>query len=337
METKKVLVIRFSSIGDIILCSPIVRALSEQLGHEVHFCTKENYAGLLSSNPHITKVHTLEENKLDVLIQSLKKEGFDYVIDLHKKYRSKRIVKRLGLPSYSFYKENLEKWLMVDFKIDRLSGKHLVERYYEGLTELGIYDDRLGLDYYIHPDTRLPEADYDDLYIVLAIGGSYETKRLPFKQLVRLCDLLDSYQVILVGGKENYDESLQIMEESTHPNLINLVAESSLDQTALLISRCETLVTHDTATMHMGAAFNKPIVSVWGNTIPKFGMFPYQNRAEEESLIVENNDLHCRPCSKLGYKSCPKGHFRCMSDLSMNLISNHIDNIVKQLSTYGSK
>lgn len=333
MDRKKVLCIRFSSIGDIILCSPIVRALHEQLGHEVHFCTKEGYAFLMENNKYVSKVHTLHNNELDSLIEILKEEKFDYVVDLHKKYRSKKIVRKLGLPSYSFYKENLEKWLMVDFKIDRLSDKHLVDRYYDGLAELGLVNDGEGLDYFICDETELPHEVLDlDSYIVLAIGGSYETKRLPYDQLLTLCDELEDYEVVIVGGNENKEEADKIVSHSTHKNLINLVSRTSLDQTALVIKQSEGVITHDTATMHIAAAFDKPIVSVWGNTIPKFGMFPYQNKAEDKSLLFQNNDLHCRPCSKLGYKNCPKGHFKCMRQLQMKTIVNHFENSIITVS-----
>lgn len=328
MDRKKVLCIRFSSIGDIILCSPVVRSLSQQLNHEVHFCTKQEYAHLLENNPYISKVHSLDNSSLDSLIDTLQNENFDYVVDLHKKFRSKRIVRKLALPSYSFYKENFEKWLMVDFKIDRLSDKHLVDRYFDGLSELGLTNDGEGLDYFIPEDVSLPsELLTLDGFIVLAIGGSYETKRLPYDQLLKLCDQIEDHPVVIVGGEENRLEAQQIEENTSHKQLINLVSKTSLDETALVIRESEGVISHDTATMHIAAAFDKPIVSVWGNTIPKFGMFPYQNKAEDKSLIFQNNDLHCRPCSKLGYKHCPKGHFKCMNDLSMKRIVEHFEEI----------
>jgi ADP-heptose:LPS heptosyltransferase len=82
--------------------------------------------------------------------------------------------------------------------------------------------------------------------------------------------------------------------------------------------------------MHIAAALRKPIVSIWGNTIPEFGMYPYFPMNSARSVISEVKDLHCRPCSKLGFKKCPKQHFKCMMLQDEVFISKSINDLVKK-------
>ena len=148
----KILILRFSSIGDIVLTTPVPRTLKTQLDAEVHYCTKKQYHAILANNPYLDKIHVLE-GKLSLLIQQLKRENFDYVIDLHHNLRTQIIKKRLGVKSYSFPKLNIEKWLMVNLKVNKLPNVHIVDRYMETVAPLGVKMDSLGLDYFI------PEQD----------------------------------------------------------------------------------------------------------------------------------------------------------------------------------
>ena len=132
----KILIVRFSSIGDIVLTSPVIRCLKQQLKDvEIHYLTKENFKSVVELNPNIDKLHTFKKDLKPVLNQ-LKKEKFDYVIDLHKNIRSFRVKLALGCKSYSFKKLNFEKWLLVNFKINHLHKKHIVERYLEKVENL---------------------------------------------------------------------------------------------------------------------------------------------------------------------------------------------------------
>ena len=152
MARKKILILRFSSIGDIVLTTPVPRTLKVQLEAEVHYCTKAQYAGLLTNNPYVDRVHVLNDS-LSELVQCLKAEQYHYVIDLHHNLRTFRIKRALRVKSFSFNKLNIEKWLMVNLKIDRLPNVHIVDRYMETVAPLGVKMDTLGLDYFI------PERD----------------------------------------------------------------------------------------------------------------------------------------------------------------------------------
>lgn len=324
----KVLVIRFSSIGDIVLTTPVVRCLKTQLDNaEIHYCSKAAYKNVLIENPYIDKIHLLENNFFE-LLRELKKERFDVIIDLHKNLRTLLIKNILRVKSYGYYKMNMEKWLMVNFKIDRLPKIHIVDRYMEPAERLGVKKDSLGLDYFINdkddvPFNWLPETHQKE-FVAVAIGGQHFTKKLPVHRLIELCDRINK-PVVLLGGQEDFetaetiriffdesDKSIEYREALERLNkkttIFNGCGKFSLNQSASLLKKAKVVFTHDTGLMHIAAAYKKHIYSIWGNTIPAFGMYPYKTKFS----IFENNQLSCRPCSKIGYSKCPKGHFDCM-------------------------
>ena len=311
----KFLVIRFSSIGDIVLTTPVVRCLKQQVeGSEVHFVTKKKHASIVTSNPYIDKVHVLKDN-LSELITGLEKEQFDYIIDLHQNIRSNRIKSKLKMPSFSFKKLNIKKYLLVRLKINRMPEQHIVDRYLETLSVFDVKNDNKGLDFFIPENEKFNNSDLPDKfqkgYITFVIAGTFPTKRLPVEKIKEICNGID-FPVILLGGKNEKQEAEKIMAAANN-NVINLVGKISLNQSASLVKNARLVLTNDTGLMHIAAAFKKKILSFWGNTVPEFGMVPYQ--ANPASEIMEVKDLKCRPCSKLGYQKCPKKHFRCMKDL----------------------
>lgn len=321
----KVLILRFSSIGDIVLTTPVVRALKTQLNCEVHYTTRSRYAGILSGNPYIDKVHCLD-GSLNALIRSLKEEQFDYIVDLHHNIRTFLIRKKLGTKSGIFNKLNLQKWLLVNLKINRMPNVHIVERYMAAAKELGVKNDSLGLDYFI-PDkdvvdpSWLPETHRKG-YIAFVVGATYATKRLPVKRMIQLCHQINQ-PIILLGGKEDFETGEQIRvffdgydknEEMKAPDIFNACGRFNLNQSASLVKQAKYVFTHDTGLMHIAAAFKKEIFSIWGNTVTDFGMYPYRTKF----TVFENKGLGCRPCSKLGYDKCPKGHFKCMNDIKFD-------------------
>ncbi|MEM6358741.1 MAG: glycosyltransferase family 9 protein [Bacteroidota bacterium] len=330
MTIRKILIIRFSSIGDIVLATPVIRNLKTQLPEaQIHFCTKREYLSILAENAYIDKIHVFE-NSLRDLIKSLKKEGFDLIVDLHRNLRTLLIKLQLGVKSYSFNKLNREKWLLVNFKINKLPNVHIVDRYMETVKPLGIKMDALGLDFFIPEKdevaiTSLPET-HQKGYVALAIGAQHHTKKLPFKRMVELCDKINK-PIVLLGGKgdmemgervtnffrkttksEPHEEGLLKLNKKTI--IYNVCGKYNLNQSASIIKKANYVFTHDTGLMHIAAAFKKQIFSIWGNTIPSFGMYPYRTKF----TIFENNRLDCRPCSKIGFNKCPKGHFKCMNE-----------------------
>ncbi len=308
----KFLVIRFSSIGDIVLTTPLVRCLHEQVGDaSIHYLTKEEYRPLLKCNPHIEKVHGLQKNLVDIARQ-LKDEQFDYIIDLHNNFRSAFVKSKLRNMSFGVNKINFAKWLMVNFKINRLPDVHLVDRYMETVKIFEVRNDGRGLDHYIpRGDEIEPRKLFPDLeggYIILATGAKHATKRIPADKLTYICEHLH-LPVILTGGKEDRRVA-EAVAHAAGSRVFNACGTLNINQSASLVRQSALVITPDTGIMHLAAALKKNILSVWGNTIPGFGMKPYF--PGEKSRIFEVKNLACRPCSKLGYDKCPRQHFKCM-------------------------
>ena len=314
----KILVLRFSSIGDIVLTTPVVRALKQQLPNaEIHYFTKPSFGIILENNPYVDKVIFLEK-ELWRQLDALKKEKYDFVIDLHHNLRTQIIKFRLGVKNFSFDKLNFKKWLYVNLKINKLPQQHVVDRYFETVRLLDVFNDDLGLDYFIPPkdqvDLRSLPHPFHQGYTAFAIGAQHYTKKLPPDKLVEFCMAIEQ-PIILLGGKEDAQIGDEIMHTifatNGSTNIYNACGKYNLNQSASLIQQAELVYTHDTGLMHIAAAFKKRIVSIWGNTTPAFGMYPYATNFN----VIENNQLSCRPCSKIGYKKCPQGHFKCMRDL----------------------
>ena len=309
---KKILIIRFSSIGDIVLTTPVIRCLKKQLNAEVHYLTKSSFKGILNNNPYVDKVHTIEKEISSELIAELKNENFDFIADLHHNLRTLRLKKALNISSKSFPKYNIQKWLLVNLKIDRMPQMHIVDRYMETVSSLGVVNDAKGLDYFI-PETskvdlsRLPEIQSNG-YVGIVIGGQHATKMMPILKLIELCDSL-SEPIVLLGGPEDKLRGEEIVN-AVGVKVFNGCGQFKLDESASLVQQASWVITHDTGLMHIAAAFKKRIVSVWGNTVPELGMYPYL--PDPSSKIVQIKGLSCRPCSKIGYSKCPKSHFKCM-------------------------
>jgi ADP-heptose:LPS heptosyltransferase len=329
----KFLIIRFSSIGDIVLTTPVVRCLKKQVvTAEVHYLTKAAFRPVLEANPYIDKLHLLE-NDWDGLMEQLKKEDFDYVIDLHHNVRTLKVKKAMGKKAFSFEKLNVKKWLYTNLKWNRMPDEHIVDRYLRTLSSFGVQGDGLGLDYFIPGKDELKPQDipmsHQAGYIGLVIGAALATKKLPLHKLKELCGMI-GHPLILLGGPEDAAEGEQLA--AIDPiRIYNACGKFNINESAGLVKQAKLIVTHDTGLMHIAAAFMRPVISVWGNTVPEFGMYPYYGAKYLAGYaqmgkggvafsrpydVVEIRPLYCRPCSKIGYKKCPKGHFKCMEQIS---------------------
>ncbi len=324
----KFLIIRFSSIGDIVLTTPIIRCLKKQVkGAEVHFLTKKLFAPIVEHNPFIDKVHLLSFS-WELMIQQLQLENYDYIIDLHHNWRTLRIKNLLNVPSFSFNKLNVQKWIYTNLKLNLLPEAHIVERYLNTIKSFGVLNDGEGLDYFIEEKDVVQQVDIPSShlfgFISIVIGAAHSTKKLPIKKLQELCIKIN-YPIILLGGKEDVLAGSEIAKVDT-VKIYNACGKFKLNESADLVRKSKLIISHDTGLMHIAAAFKKSIISVWGNTVPTFGMFPYYGKNVVPQFIAEVQHLKCRPCSKIGFQNCPKGHFNCM-----NL--QRIDEIVSEVNT----
>jgi ADP-heptose:LPS heptosyltransferase len=315
----KILIIRLSSIGDLVLTTPVIRAVRQQLDAEIHLLVKEKFQEVLHGNPYIAKSIFYEEylnNKID-----LKDEAYDLIIDLHNNWRTKRLRRKLGVRSISYNKENIRKWILTNFKLNSLPKEHLVDRYFAAIRPIGVENDHRGLDFIVSSEARAMAKQFipGSAFIAIPIGAAHQTKVPPISIYLELIQNLD-HPCLLLGGPGDFSKGEEIASKSTK-EVLNLAGKLSLAGTAAIIERAAFVITPDTGLMHIAAALGKNIVSVWGNTVPEFGMYPY---FPKDSIALdyrsEVQNLSCRPCSKIGYEKCPKGHFKCMLDQNITEI-----------------
>ena len=317
----KFLIIRFSSIGDIVLTSPVVRCLKKQVEEaRIHYLVKQKFSTLVSANPFIDKVH-LFENDLNKIIEELKAENFDYIIDLHNNIRSSLVKLRIRAIPFSFHKQNINKWLLVHLKINRMPGISIVGRYFDPVKTFDVVNDGEGLDFFIPKNDLVSIASlpvvFHKGFIIFAIGANHATKRMPVEKIINLIKNID-LPVVLLGDENDKTEGDQIIM-AVGNNVLNACGLYNINQSASIVKQAKVVISHDTGLMHIAAAFSKIIISVWGNTVPEFGMHPY--KPDPDSRIIQVENLKCRPCSKLGFKKCPKKHFRCMNDINTEQVA----------------
>ncbi|HEV2355963.1 MAG TPA: glycosyltransferase family 9 protein [Puia sp.] len=337
----KFLIIRFSSIGDIVLTTPVVRCLKKQVATaEVHYLTKASFTPILEANPYIDRIHCLHDD-WQSMVGTLREEDFDYVVDLHHNLRTWKVKRALKKKAFSFHKLNIEKWWYTNFKQNRLPPVHIVDRYLDTLAEFGIRNDGAGLDYFIPPGDELKPGDipaaHQAGYVGIAIGAAFPTKKLPFHKLAEICRQA-AHPLILLGGPEDAAVGNQLA--AIDPvRIYNACGKFNINESAAIVRQAKLVVTHDTGLMHIAAAFKRPVLSVWGNTVPEFGMYPYYGEnylyhfkpAGRELFgrlpyaLMEVNGLSCRPCSKIGYQKCPRGHFKCMEEQPVEAIVREIE------------
>lgn len=311
---EKILIIRLSSIGDIVLCTPAARCIKEQLDSEVHVISKKSFVQNWNGNPHVDKVWTYE-NEQESNFDALKAEGFNRIFDMHVNLRSRRIGRKIGAHRLTFNKLNVEKWLKVNLSMDWLPEVHLVDRYFDALKKWGIEDDGKGMEYH---NVKSYEGKLPANFVVLVLGAAHATKMIPKQKLNEIVKEA-SRPMILIGGPNEKDLGEEVANLDCS-NVINLAGKTSIAESADIIRRAEHVVTPDTGMMHIAAALQKPISVVWGNTVPEFGMYPFYGSLSERNWINHQVGVSCRPCSKIGYEKCPKGHFRCMMDHDVSKI-----------------
>jgi ADP-heptose:LPS heptosyltransferase len=320
----KILVIRFSSMGDIIYTTPVVRCLKKQLnGAEIHFITKPAFKYIYDNNPYVDKLLLLKPN-LSETISDIKAEGYDYIIDLHNNLRTAIIKLRTGIKSSTYKKQTIRKWLSLKFNLKLVPPVHLVGRYLKAVAFLNVTNDNQPIDYYIkasHQLDKLLPASHQQDYVAFVIGATHFTKRMPNEKIISICNVIDK-PVVLLGGNDVKDNG-DIIATAIGGEIYNACGITSLDESVFLVSKAAKVIGFDTGLTHIAEAFNVPIVSVWGGTVPELlGVQPYKVK----EVLVAGIELPCRPCSKFGLPACPLGHFKCMHDIPEQDITQFVNN-----------
>jgi lipopolysaccharide heptosyltransferase II len=322
---KKVLIIRLSSLGDILLTTPLVRSLKNQLPSlEIDFLLRKEYQDVYKYNSQISNLYVFENNFSGNSIELLKSRNYDLIIDLQNNIRSKRIINKLNIPALKFHKRTFDKILLVEFKINRMKNlPQIPVRYAEVIPNFML--DNAGLELFL-PDNIYHKINGNNT-IGFCPGSRHFTKQWPVDYFIELGKLLagTGYKIVLFGGKDDRDLCKQI--SSSIPKALDLSNDNLLLQTATDMKSCKSIICNDSGLMHLACAVNVPVILIMGSTVKEFGFKPYLNR----NLIFENNLLSCRPCSHIGRKNCPKKHFKCMLELNPNHMIDKMKKFLQDL------
>ena len=323
----RLLFIRFSAIGDIVLASPAIRCAKQQLpGVEIHLVTKRSMRAVTEANPYIDHFHYLDGD-LGALIAELKTFTFDYIIDLHKNLRSFRIRTALGVAVLAFDKLSVEKFLLTKLHINRMSERHISLRSVDALAPLGVVYDEKGLDYFIPSQTEVPQL-FPSGYVALVIGASYATKKLPLESLKVLVQQIP-HKIVLIGGPEEKSEG-DVLAALDPTRIVNTCGQYSLHQSAAFVRDARVVISHDTGMLYIACAFDKSVIAIWGATSPALQVEPFMSETSKARVfqaIVPN--LSCQPCSNFGTTTCPKGHFNCMKQQDLPAIARQVGEMWK--------
>lgn len=315
----KILILQFASIGDVVLASPVVRCLKQQIANaEVHFCTKQAYAPIIDANPYIHKRHIAGEYPM-TLVRQLRAERFDYIIDLQNNLLTGFLKTALAVRSYSVETYRLRQWFYLRWKINVIPPQHVVDRYFAAIAPLGVEDDEMGLDYFVpYKDQVEPDwlpVSHQHNYVAYVMGGRNATTRLPVTKMIELCRSID-YPVVLLGNKADRSAGDEVVRAMGERMVFNACGLFNINQSASLIEGARVVFSHDTGLMQVAAAFNKKVYGIWGSTTPNFGFYPYKT----PYVRLEKAGIGCRPCSVTGSGKCPMKHFKCMNDLSFDFV-----------------
>ncbi len=327
----KILIINTVSRDKVLLATPIIRLLKTELDAEVCVLVKNGLQDLLQNNPYLDASYQ-DDGSIGSLRKKLKEHSFDWVIDFDNGFRSKLIRFKLSKKFLAFDRHFFLHWFYVKTKINRLPKAHIIDQYIEMLKPLEIKGDNLGIDFFLPEKDEVENAwlpkSHQHGYAAIAISASHSTKKLPVNRLIELCDRINK-PIVLIGNENDIEVAEEVMkffkqgtaeEEEAIEKLnkkaiiFNACGKFSFNQSASLIQNANWIFSYDNVMMHIAAAFKKTIYTMWGNTTPHFGTYPYRT----QFIVFENNKLNCRPCATSGFNNCPRGHFKCMNDMTFD-------------------
>lgn len=335
---KKILVIRFSSLGDAILTTAIFPSLKAYASEgEVVVLTKSGLVPVYQNNPSIDRVLGFDPKTetFNELSQRIKQEHFDMIVDLHGNIRSWFLRVVAGPPlAITVKKATWARWILMLFKrTPKILERSVRDRILEILPRLAIP--------VVNTETQLFPAPVDvfskfdlpsgESLIGIAPGAKHNTKRWPIEKFAEAANRLGAFPkttVVLLG-----DKSDQAVGEKIAPRLVvnhrNLIGQTDLSELMNVVSKLSFLLTNDSGILHMGEAFKIPLVSIFGPTVRPFGFAPYRS----SSRVVEVVNLKCRPCTLHGDEVCPLGHHLCMNDVDVSAVMFAASDLLKHLPT----
>lgn len=313
----KILVIRLSAMGDIVLTTPVIRALNQQLKAKIDFLTKPQYVSLLEGNTYINRIFSLNDK-----VDFLQKNKYDYVVDLQNNLRSWKIRNKIQTKSFVFNKKSLRRYLLIYFGIDLLKN-HVVDRYFATVASLNVVNDNQGLDFNVSSSIK-PEFNTSQSYIAWCIGGTHNPKKLSAKQITQVVSKL-KIPVVLLGDNNDLDIAEEIINNVECKSVYNFCGKLSVQESSYLIKKSKMLLTNDTGMMHIASALKMPIISFWGCTKPSLGFTPYMTDPSSIKIISKRS---AKPCSKHG-RHCKYGKNGCIKEIDPQLIYDSVLSLLK--------
>jgi heptosyltransferase-2 len=329
LEPKKILLLRLSALGDVVLTTPLIRVLRRNFPNAtIDFVVKAGFAELVEHNPHLDTVHRVAPQAglqgLLRLGRSLRDERYDVVLDLHRNFRSRFLLRACAAPRAGYYRKHvLRRWLFVKFRAATMQHVPPVyARYLHAASFLEVKDDGAGTELFWNEAHEheawqvLRENGWEQNLplLCLAPGAGYFTKRWPveyFAEVAQSITARTDLQIAVLGGTQDRELGAFIRAQAG-ARILDLTGRCSLLASAVVIKRSRLLLANDSGLMHVAEAVRTPVVALFGSTTRELGFFPYR----AASHVLEHTNLSCRPCSHLGHRACPRGHFRCMKEIT---------------------
>lgn len=323
---KKILIIRLSSLGDILLTTPFIRALKNfNPSLKIDFLLRSEYQDVLKFNPNLNELFFYTRNDFENLnlIRKLRENQYDLIVDLQNNFRSRGILSKLKGEKIKFDKKSVQKILLVKAKINLLKNSPPIPIRYAEVIE-GLQLDNSGLELFTDKEPSSIIKSKNNL-VGICPGARHFTKRWPVEYYIQLSRFLiqNNFNVVLFGGKIDREICKQIEREV--PDVLNLQNDDDILQTASDMKLCSAVVCNDSGLMHAASAVGVKVLTIFGSSVREFGFAPYNCK----SLLIENNSLSCRPCSHIGRDSCPEKHFACMKDIKPEFVFNELIKFIK--------
>lgn len=310
----RILVIRFSSIGDVLLTAPALVSLRAAIHGpcEIHFLTKSTMRPVAEGfGALVDGIHTIDRATSEVT-EVLKAAEIDYIVDLHSNVRSRAIKRAIGCVAFTLKKENLAKWMLVRGWQKRPVA-HIVERYIDAFR--GAFGANTPDAWPAIFESAVLPSGFDRSagpWELIAVGAAHTGKQMPLKlmQSLILQAQANGHRTVLIGGNGDA-ETGGILSKGFDDSVVDLVGKTSIGESAALIRAAERAYSGDTGMMHLAAAMGTPVTSIWGCTRPSLGMSPWRPTDGSIAILPERRDP-MRPCSKLGNHCRFNGESECM-------------------------